>query len=140
MASDANHHIFQVVSTAECVPPARRQTAAVLHGWGMSEDVVFTVCLIVTELVTNVARHAALLSPTATVSLTADREALTVSVADSHPLKPRALMAPHDLGGRGLHLVKALVEEVHGEHDVVADDATGGKAIIVRLPLAPVPV
>ncbi len=120
MPTDAMRHVFQVVSASECVPPARRQSAAVLRSWGLSEDVVFTACLIVTELVNNVARHAALLSPTATVSLMVDEAALTVSVADPRPLKPRALLAAHDLGGRGLQLVKGLVGEVRSEHEVVA--------------------
>jgi two-component sensor histidine kinase len=138
MVRDATRHVFEVVSVAESVPSARRRTATVLRGWGLDDEVVDTACLIVTELVTNVVRHAALLSPTATVTLGTDSAALTLAVADRHPLRPRALPTAHDRGGRGLLLVKALVEEVGGDHEVVADPATAGKAIVIRLPLAPV--
>jgi len=98
-------------------------------------EVACTVCLIVTELVTNVARHAALLSPNAVVRLQVDGDALTVGVADTHPFRPRALPVAHPDGGRGLLLIRGLVEEAGGEHWVAADDATGGKEIIVRIPL-----
>ncbi|MGW3009671.1 ATP-binding protein [Streptomyces sp. NPDC001219] len=62
------HHDIQVISTAEHVPLARRETVKVLARWGMSEQVVDTACLIISELVTNVVQHATVLSPTATVS------------------------------------------------------------------------
>ncbi|GAA0347156.1 ATP-binding protein [Streptomyces blastmyceticus] len=140
MSSTAMHHDFQVISTAEHVPVARRETAKVLADWGMSEQVVDTACLIISELVTNVVRHAAVLSPTATVTLAVEEQTgLVLAVADAHPLKPKPLPAAHDLGGRGLFLVDALVGEVHGHVEVVPDTATGGKQIVIRLPLAPIP-
>jgi two-component sensor histidine kinase len=137
--TDATNHVFQVISDAEQVPLARRETAKVLQSWRLDDDVVFTACLIVTELVTNVARHAAMLSPTATVTLTADTDGLTLAVADAHPFQPRALLTPHATGGRGLLLVKALATEVGGSHNVVRDESTGGKSIVIRLPLTSVP-
>jgi two-component sensor histidine kinase len=136
MPNDAMRHGFRVFATPEQVPLARWETAKVLGGWGLREEVVTTACLIVTELVTNVVRHAAVLSPTAEVGLVIGDGALTLEVADSHPFQPKALPAPHDLGGRGLHMVKALVEEVRGQHDVIRDEASGGKRIVIRLPLA----
>jgi anti-sigma regulatory factor (Ser/Thr protein kinase) len=140
MSSTAMHHDLQVISTAEHVPLARRETVKVLASWGMSEQVVDTACLIISELVTNVVRHAAVLSPTATVTFTVEDGAeLVLAVADAHPFKPKPLPAAHDLGGRGLFLVNALVSEVHGRAEVVPDTATGGKRIVVRLPLVPVP-
>ncbi len=139
MSSTVMRHDFQVVSEAEYVPLARRETAKVLADWGMSEDVVGTACLIITELVTNVVRHAAVLSPTAVVTLAVEEQAaLVLVVADAHPLKPKPLPAAHDLGGRGLFLVDALVREVHGSAEVLPETATGGKRIVIRLPLAPV--
>ncbi|QIY94486.1 ATP-binding protein [Streptomyces sp. S1D4-11] len=87
-----------------------------------------------TELVTNVVQHAALLSPTAAVSLSHDGSHLELSVADSHPHRPKALQTPYGIGGRGLHLVRALVKEAHGSHDVVREAATGGKRIEIRFP------
>ncbi|MFG3227625.1 ATP-binding protein [Kitasatospora sp. NPDC048194] len=137
MSADALSHVFKVLSIDEHVPLARRETRKVLASWGLEGGLVEMSCLIVSELVTNVARHAALLSPTATVELGSDGAELTVSVADAHPYRPKALPAPHGTGGWGLALVKGLVEEVHGSHDVVDDASTGGKAVVVRLPLAP---
>ncbi|MFB6677769.1 ATP-binding protein [Streptomyces sp. NPDC056390] len=138
MSSTAMHHDLQVISTAEHVPLARRETAKVLAGWGMSEQVVDTACLIISELVTNVVQHAAVLSPTATVSFAVEDGAeLVLAVADAHPFKPKPLPAAHDLGGRGLFLVNALVREARGRGEVVPEPATGGKRIVVRLPLVP---
>ncbi|MGW1328093.1 ATP-binding protein [Streptomyces antibioticus] len=143
MSSTVMRHDFQVISEAEYVPLARRETAKVLAYWGMSEEVVGTACLIISELVTNVVRHAAVLSPTATVTLAVEEQAalvlvLVLVVTDAHPLKPKPLPAAHDLGGRGLFLVDALVREVHGRAEVIPETTTGGKRIIIRLPLAPV--
>ncbi|REK91101.1 ATP-binding protein [Streptomyces inhibens] len=138
MSSTAMHHDLQVISTAEHVPLARRETVKVLTGWGMSEQVVDTACLIISELVTNVVQHAAVLSPTATVSFAVEDGAeLMLAVADAHPFKPKPLPAAHDLGGRGLFLVNALVREVRGRGEVVPEPATGGKRIVIRLPLVP---
>ncbi|KOU43570.1 ATP-binding protein [Streptomyces sp. WM6378] len=140
MTSTAMHHDFQVISTAEHVPLARRETVQVLAGWGMAEQVVDTACLIISELVTNVVQHAAVLSPTAVVTLAVEEPArLVLAVADAHPLKPKPLPAAHGLGGRGLFLVDALVREFRGSAEVVPDTPTGGKRIVIRLPLVPVP-
>ncbi|QHC30768.1 ATP-binding protein [Streptomyces sp. HF10] len=139
MPSTVMRHDFQVISEAQYVPLARRETAKVLTDWGMSEDVVDTACLIISELVANVLRHAAVLSPTAAVTLAVEEQAaLVLAVADAHPLKPKPLPAAHDLGGRGLLLVDALVREVRGRAEVLPETATGGKRITIRLPLAPV--
>jgi anti-sigma regulatory factor (Ser/Thr protein kinase) len=139
MSSTVMRHDFQVISEAEYVPMARRETAKVLAAWGMSEEVVGTACLIISELVTNVVQHAAVLSPTAAVTLAIEEQAaLVLAAADAHPLKPKPLPAAHDLGGRGLFLVEALVREVHGRAEVLPETATGGKRIVIRLPLAPV--
>lgn len=137
MSTDAMIHVFQVLPIVEQVPLARRETRKVLEGWGLDDELVATSCLIVSELVTNVARHAAVLSPTAKVELGTDETELTVSVADAHPFRPKALPAPHGSGGWGLALVKGLVEEAGGSHDVVDDKETGGKAVVVHLPLVP---
>ncbi|MER5210964.1 ATP-binding protein [Streptomyces sp. NPDC002838] len=139
MSSNVMRHDFQMISTAEHVPLARRETAKILADWGMSEEVVGTACLIISELVTNVVRHAAVLSPTATVTLAVEEEAaLVLAVADAHPFRPKPLSVAHGLGGRGLFLVDALVREVRGRAEVLTETATGGKRIVIRLPLAPV--
>ncbi|WP_431984146.1 ATP-binding protein [Streptomyces qinglanensis] len=139
MTSTAMHHDFQVISRAEHVPLARRETAKALADWDIPEEIVETACLIVSELVTNVVQHAAVLSPTAAVTLAVEKQAaLVLAVADAHPLKPKPLPAAHGLGGRGLLLVDALVREVQGRSEVFPETATGGKRIVIHLPLAPV--
>ncbi|MFK0179620.1 ATP-binding protein [Streptomyces xanthochromogenes] len=136
MTGTAMHHDFQMISTAEHVPSARRKTAEVLVGWGMAEQVVDTACLIVSELVTNVVQHAAVLSPTARVALAVEESTvLVLAVADAHPLTLKPLPAARSPGGHGLFLIDALVREFYGRAEVVPDPATGGKRIVIRLPL-----
>jgi two-component sensor histidine kinase len=138
MTSTPVRHDFAVISTPGHVPLARRETTKVLTDWGLPDALVDTSCLIITELVTNVVRHASIVSPTATVTLAVEEAGdLVLTVADSHPFKPKPLMAAHDVGGRGLHLVNALVHEAGGRAVVVPDAVTGGKQISIRLPLAP---
>lgn len=131
----STRYVIEAVSTADHVPLVRHEAATVLYSWGLGEEAVFTACLIVTELVSNVARHAALLSPTSTTTLVLDEMSLVISVADSDPFQPRALEAAHDDGGRGLLLVKLLVEEAGGGHEVLARSDGCGKQITARLPL-----
>ncbi|MFI6350254.1 ATP-binding protein [Streptomyces sp. NPDC050560] len=137
MSRTLMRHGFRVASTSDYVPLARRETRKILVDWGISEPIVADACLIITELVTNVVRHAAVVSPTAAVSLAVeDGPELVLAVADAHPFKPKPLPLAHALGGRGLFLVNALVREAHGTTETVPDAATGGKRITVRLPLS----
>ncbi|MEU3421287.1 ATP-binding protein [Streptomyces murinus] len=95
MSSTVMRHDFQVISEAQYVPLARRETTKVLTDWGMSEDVVDTACLIISELVANVVRHAAVLSPTAAVTLAVEEQAaLVLAVADAHPLSRSRCPSP----------------------------------------------
>ncbi|WP_405746371.1 ATP-binding protein [Streptomyces sp. NBC_01525] len=95
--------------------------------------------LIVSELVTNAVRHAALFSPEIAVRLDLGPGRLRLSVADNHPSCPKALEADAgDLGGRGLWLVKTVTAEAGGACGV-APTSGGGKAIWVEFPLAPRP-
>jgi two-component sensor histidine kinase len=133
--SVGERHVFRVLSISEHVPLARRETVRVLSGWGIGPELLDAASLIITELVTNVVRHAAVLSPIATVTLARDPEALWLSVADAHPFRPAPLPAPHAEGGWGLAVVAALATEAGGNQEVVADELGGGKRIVVRLPL-----
>lgn len=125
-------HVFVVLSTIEQVPMARRETVRTLASWAIDRETAFTASLVVTELVTNVAEHAAAESPTATVMLAADARWLTVAVHDTHPRLPRALATSHDDGGRGLRMVMLLTEETGGQH-TVEPTTGGGKHIVVHL-------
>lgn len=137
--SERHEHRFAVRSVSDDVPLARRETAKMLTSWGIDTDLRYAAGLIVTELVTNVVRHAAVLSPTATVTLAADAEALLLEVADTHPLRPAPLPTPYAEGGRGLVVVQGLARAAGGGWEVLADPGSGGKRIAVRLPLAPAP-
>jgi two-component sensor histidine kinase len=130
-------HAFPVQSVGEEVPRARRETVTVLTRWGIDAELRYTAGLIVTELVTNVVRHAALLSATATVTLAVETGGLLLEVADAHPFKPAPLPAPYAGGGRGLVVVAGLAGEAGGGYEVFAD--SDGKRIVVRLPIAPEP-
>ncbi|MBB4703391.1 ATP-binding protein [Sphaerisporangium siamense] len=126
--------VFSVVSAIDQVPLARHRARGTLAAWGVDDEIVFTAGLIVTELVTNVAEHAAAESPSATVMLAADRHWVTVAVHDTHPRLPRALASPRDDdGGRGLRMVMLLAEEAGGRHSVEPAPG-GGKHVVVHLP------
>ncbi len=71
--------------------------------------------LIVSELVTNAVRHAAVLSPLLAVEIAVGPEWVRVSVEDDHPYRPTALEADHgQTGGRGLLLVREITREAGG--------------------------
>jgi two-component sensor histidine kinase len=100
-------------------------------------DLIHSLLLIVSELVTNSVRHAALLSPQIAVEVAVGWEWIRVSVEDQHPYRPTALEADHArTGGRGLLLVRELAREAGGACDV-EHTAAGGKVIWAALPLAP---
>ncbi|MDK1472020.1 ATP-binding protein [Streptomyces sp. 549] len=109
----------------------RRQRAPV------NDELMQSLLLIVSELVTNSVRHAALLSPEVGVEVSLGGGWVRVAVEDGHPYRPKALAAEpdHELtGGRGLLLVKAYVTEGGGTCDV-EQTAAGGKVVWAALPL-----
>ncbi|MFD7876640.1 ATP-binding protein [Streptomyces sp. NPDC059766] len=124
------------------VPQARHAVRDLLHRQGVpaSDDLVQGLLLIVSELVTNAVKHAALLSPTLAVEVAVGAEWVRVSVEDNHPYRPTALEADHaQVGGRGLLLVREITLEAGGVCDV-EHTASGGKVIWAALPLKPVRV
>lgn len=93
--------------------------------------------LIISELVTNAVRHAALLSPEVAVEVAVGTAWIRVSVEDNHPYRPKALEADHgQTGGRGLMLVCETTAEAGGTCGV-EQTASGGKVIWAALPFAP---
>ncbi|MET9349047.1 ATP-binding protein [Streptomyces termitum] len=121
------------------VPQARHAVRDLLarQGVPVHEDVRQGLLLIVSELVTNAVRHAALLSPEIAVEVAIGPEWIRVAVEDNHPYRPKALEADHArTGGRGLLLVKEIALESGGACDV-EHTASGGKIIWAALPLAP---
>ncbi|MDQ0773128.1 anti-sigma regulatory factor (Ser/Thr protein kinase) [Streptomyces aurantiacus] len=128
---------FTAPAVDASVPQARHAVRDLLvrQGVPVSDDVVQGLLLIVSELVTNAVRHAAVLSPMLAVEVAVGAEWVRVSVEDSHPYRPTALEADHGrTGGRGLLLVREITQEVGGVCDV-EHTAAGGKVIWSALPL-----
>ncbi|GHB14937.1 ATP-binding protein [Streptomyces viridiviolaceus] len=130
---------FTAPAVDASVPQARHAVRDLLlrQGVPVSDDVTEGLLLIVSELVTNAVRHAALLSPMLAVEVAVGPEWVRVSVEDNHPYRPTALEADHGrTGGRGLLLVREITREAGGACDV-AHTASGGKVIWAALPLKP---
>ncbi|MFF9568950.1 ATP-binding protein [Streptomyces sp. NPDC014685] len=120
------------------VPQARRAVRDLLNRQGVPVDdgIAEGLLLIVSELVTNVVKHAALLSPEFAVEVAVGEEWVRVSVEDNHPYRPTALETDHgQTGGRGLLLVREITREAGGACDV-EHTAGGGKIIWAALPLS----
>ncbi|MFE0255619.1 ATP-binding protein [Streptomyces sp. NPDC059010] len=133
---------FTAPAVEASVPQARHAVRDLLYRQGVpvSDDLVQGLLLIVSELVTNAVRHAALLSPMLAVEVAVGAEWLRVSVEDNHPYRPTALEADHgQTGGRGLLLVREVTREAGGVCDV-EHTASGGKVIWAAVPLKPVGV
>lgn len=121
------------------VPQARHAVRDLLNRQGVpaEDDLVQGLLLIVSELVTNAVRHAALLSPEIAVEVAIGAEWIRVSVEDNHPYRPKALVTDYgQTGGRGLLLVREITLEAGGSCDV-EHTASGGKIIWAALPLRP---
>ncbi|MCX4671658.1 ATP-binding protein [Streptomyces sp. NBC_01381] len=130
---------FTAAAVDASVPQARHAVRDLLARQGVpaSDDLVQGLLLIVSELVTNAVRHAALLSPMLAVEVAVGAEWVRVSVEDDHPYRPTALVADHgQTGGRGLLLVREITREAGGACDV-EHTASGGKVIWAALPLKP---
>ncbi|MEV6315467.1 ATP-binding protein [Streptomyces sp. NPDC051776] len=129
---------FTASARDSAVPQARHALRDLLRNQRvpLQDDVLHGLLLIVSELVTNAVRHAALLSPTVTVEVSVGGGWVRVAVEDNHPYRPKALVAEEgQTGGRGLLLVKAITAEAGGVCDV-EQTAGGGKVIWAAVPLA----
>ncbi|WEH36829.1 ATP-binding protein [Streptomyces sp. AM 4-1-1] len=121
------------------VPRARHAVRDLLRRQGVpvDEDILQGLLLIVSELTTNVVRHAAVLSPELAVEVAVGADRVSVSVEDSHPYRPTALETDHArTGGRGLLLVREITAGAGGGCHIERTTG-GGKIIRVTLPLAP---
>ncbi|MET8896170.1 ATP-binding protein [Streptomyces albogriseolus] len=131
---------FTAPAVDASVPQARHAVRDLLlrQGVPVADDVVQGLLLIVSELVTNAVKHAALLSPVLAVEVAVGAEWIRVSVEDSHPYRPTALENDYgSTGGRGLLLVREITREAGGACEV-EHTSTGGKVIWAALPLKPV--
>ncbi|MFC4034639.1 ATP-binding protein [Streptomyces polygonati] len=119
------------------VPQIRHSVRELIADLGvpLDADLRYGLLLIVSELVTNAVKHAAVLSPRISVELTVGERWIRVAVEDNHPYRPKALAADHArTGGRGLLLVKSVTDEAGGSCDSTPT-ASGGKVIWATLPL-----
>ncbi|WP_030328186.1 ATP-binding protein [Streptomyces sp. NRRL B-1381] len=130
---------FTAPAVDASVPGARHAVRDLLgrQGAPIEEDVLHGLLLIVSELVTNAVKHAALLSPELAVEVAIAADRVRVLVEDGHPYRPTALETDSaQTGGRGLLLVKVVTAEAGGACDV-EHTASGGKIIWAELPLKP---
>jgi two-component sensor histidine kinase len=130
---------FTVAPADVSVPQTRRAVRELLlrQGAPLSADLLHGVLLILSELVTNAVRHAALLTPVIGVEVRLEGGWVRLAVEDGHPYRPGALHAAPEhghTGGRGLLLVRATAQEAGGCYGV-EPTAAGGKAVWAALPL-----
>ncbi|MFP8964332.1 ATP-binding protein [Streptomyces nanhaiensis] len=134
---------FTVPVHESSVPRARHAVRDLLRRRGapVTGELMDGLLLVLSELVTNAVRHAALLSTQIGVEVSLGAGRVRLGVEDGHPYRPAALAADpgrEHIGGRGLLLVKAVVAEAGGFCE--ADrTASGGKVVRVVMPLAPLP-
>ncbi|MGW4204095.1 ATP-binding protein [Streptomyces sp. NPDC004726] len=130
---------FTAPTVDASVPEARHAVRDLLRRQGVPgrNDTVQGLLLIVSELVTNAVKHAAVLSPEVAVEVAIAAEWIRVSVEDGHPYRPKALETDCGrTGGRGLLLVREITREAGGSCDV-EHTASGGKVIWAEMPLRP---
>ncbi|MFT2016615.1 ATP-binding protein [Streptomyces sp. 796.1] len=128
---------FTAKTEEAAVPQARHAVRDLLRNQRVpvADEILQSLLLIASELVTNAVKHAALLSPEIAVEVSVGPQWVKVAVEDNHPYRPKALVADQgQTGGRGLLLVKAVADEVGGSYDV-EHTASGGKVVWAALPL-----
>ncbi|WP_079159362.1 ATP-binding protein [Streptomyces griseus] len=128
---------FTAPAVDASVPQARHAVRDLLHRQAVpvDGDLLHGLLVIVSELVTNVVRHAALLSPEFAVEVAVGAGWIRVCVEDDHPYRPTALVTDHgQTGGRGLLLVREITAEAGGTCDV-EHTTGGGKVVWAALPL-----
>ncbi|MCE7081067.1 ATP-binding protein [Streptomyces sp. ST2-7A] len=135
---------FTVAPVDASVPQIRRAVRALIRERGapISEDLLHGLLLILSELVTNGVRHAALLTPEIGVEVAFGGGWVRVSVEDRHPYRPTALYAEPDrerIGGRGLLLVREISGEAGGVCGVEPVPA-GGKVVWAAVPMDLMPL
>ncbi|NBM15731.1 ATP-binding protein [Streptomyces sp. GC420] len=131
-------HVLTLPTIPGAVRVARQTAEMTFSDWGISlaHPAVGPALLVLSELVTNSVRHAAVLSPQTTITYAAGEDTLAFAVHDRHPYRP-PLCGPVAAGGDGggLATVTELVLGLGGTA-VVRPDADGnGKSVWITLPL-----
>jgi anti-sigma regulatory factor (Ser/Thr protein kinase) len=117
---------------ATLAAPARPESVPLMRGfardagraWGIGDDAVDALSLIISELVANACQHSG--SAEVAVRLFADPDRVVAQVSDRGSWKPVAHSLPDDeaTSGRGLQLVRAFAEEVHVARTCHGTDVT----------------
>ncbi|OCC12303.1 anti-sigma regulatory factor [Streptomyces sp. PTY087I2] len=130
-------HVLTLPTTGPAVRVARETAEQVLAEWGVgSQDPCRDpALLIVSELVANSVRHAAVLSPNVTVVFAGGPDTFAFGVHDRHPYRPALFASAGIAPGRGLATVMELTHGLGGSAVVRGDADEGGKSIWITLPL-----
>lgn len=130
-------HVLTLPAMPSAVRTARETAEQALSEWGIDprHPAIGPALLILSELVTNSIRHAAVVSPQVTVIYAAGEDCLAFAVHDRHPHQPALYGTVTDIGTGGLATVMELTLGLGGTA-VVRGDADGrGKSIWITLPL-----
>lgn len=132
-----HRHVLTLPTEPSAVRLARQTAEQALIEWGIGlrHPTVAPALLILSELVTNTVRHAAVCSPQLTVIYAAGRDCLAFAVHDRHPYQPALYAAVTGTGAGGLGTVMELVLGLGGTAVVRADADGRGKSIWITLPL-----
>ncbi|MCX4904002.1 ATP-binding protein [Streptomyces sp. NBC_00878] len=130
-------HVLTLPAMPSAVRTARETAEQALAEWGISprHPTVGPALLILSELVTNSVRHAAVLSPQVTVIYAAGQDCLAFAVHDRHPYQPALYASVTDTGTGGLATVMELTLGLGGTAVVRADADGKGKSIWITFPL-----
>lgn len=127
---------FSLPPSAADVPGIRSALVGALLEWGLPEggELVHTVGLIASELVTNAVIHAGVPTPSIVVILrTGAGGTLELGVRDnSHAVPGRPAASPEATHGRGTAIVDALLAELGG--GLTAEPHPDGKTVWAQLP------
>ncbi|MFC3572604.1 ATP-binding protein [Streptomyces yaanensis] len=132
-----HRHVLTLPSEPAAVRVARQTAERALIEWGIGlrHPTVDPALLILSELVTNSVRHAAVLSPQVTVIYAAGADCLAFAVHDRHPYQPSLYAPITGTGAGGLGTVMELTLGLGGTAVVRADADGKGKSIWITLPL-----
>ncbi|WP_030886473.1 ATPase [Streptomyces sp. NRRL F-5053] len=130
-------HVLTVPTMPSAVRIARETAEQALAEWGISRrhPAIDPALLILSELVTNSVRHAAVASPQTTVIYAASQDTFAFGVHDRRPYQPALYGAAVNAGGGGLATVVELTLGLSGTAVVRGDADGGGKSIWITLPL-----